>query len=79
MLMNLLPAAEAIDDRVSGIFRAPIPFRRMTNRRWPRVLGAWIERGRQRRALAGLDDRLLDDVGIARCEAAREIAKPFWR
>ena len=48
-------------------------------RRWLRVLGGWIERSRQRRALAGLDGRLLDDIGIARSAAAGEIAKPFWR
>ena len=47
-------------------------------RRWPRVIGAWIERHRQRRALAELDDRLLKDIGITRPEADREIAKPFW-
>jgi uncharacterized protein YjiS (DUF1127 family) len=42
------------------------------------VIGAWIERHRQRRALAELDDRLLKDIGITRPEADREIAKPFW-
>lgn len=36
------------------------------------------ERERQRRALAGLDDRLLDDIGLRRCDAARESGKPFW-
>ena len=36
-------------------------------------------RAEQRRALAALDDRMLKDVGIAPGEAAREIAKPFWR
>ena len=36
-------------------------------------------RAEQRRALAELDDRMLKDVGIAPGEAAREIAKPFWR
>lgn len=31
------------------------------------------------RNMASLDDRLLVDVGISRSQAAREIAKPFWR
>jgi uncharacterized protein YjiS (DUF1127 family) len=38
-----------------------------------------IYRGRQRRALGALDDRLLRDVGLTRAEARRECAKPFWR
>ncbi len=39
----------------------------------------WIERLQQRRELAELDDRMLEDIGIARTEVEREIAKPFWR
>jgi uncharacterized protein YjiS (DUF1127 family) len=42
------------------------------------VLTCW-ERARQRRALAALDDHLLQDVGISRAEAIREIHRPFWR
>lgn len=38
-----------------------------------------IDRGRQRRALGALDDRLLRDVGLTPAEARRECAKPFWR
>lgn len=52
-------------------------------RPWYARLGAWLclcgEKGRQRRALARLDARLLADVGLTRAEAARECAKPFWR
>ncbi len=48
-------------------------------RRWLGLIATWIERGRQRHALAQLDERLLDDVGISRTAAAHEIAKPFWR
>ena len=39
----------------------------------------WIERTRQRRALASLDGAMLRDIGITRVEAARECEKPFWR
>ncbi|MEQ8229415.1 MAG: DUF1127 domain-containing protein [Rhodospirillales bacterium] len=49
---------------------------------WGRLI-AWGlrcgERMRQRRALAGLDARLLADVGLSREQVARECAKPFWR
>jgi uncharacterized protein YjiS (DUF1127 family) len=44
-----------------------------------RVVWAWTERSRQRRALAKLDDRLLRDIGLTRDQARRECANPFWR
>jgi uncharacterized protein YjiS (DUF1127 family) len=44
-----------------------------------RRIAAWIERSRQRKALATLDDQMLRDIGITRVEAARESDKPFWR
>jgi uncharacterized protein YjiS (DUF1127 family) len=44
-----------------------------------RVIWFWMERSRQRRALADLDDRLLRDIGLARDEARRECANPFWK
>lgn len=43
-----------------------------------RLLG-WSERGRQRRHLAQLDDRLLRDIGVSRAEVEAEISRPFWR
>ena len=39
----------------------------------------WLERARQRRMLATLDDRMLDDIGIGHAEVLRESDKPFWR
>jgi uncharacterized protein YjiS (DUF1127 family) len=39
----------------------------------------WIGRVRQRRALAELDDKMLQDIGITRYDVARECGKPFWR
>ena len=39
---------------------------------------ACAEAARQRRALAALDDRLLDDVGLTREESEREAARPPW-
>lgn len=43
------------------------------------ILFRCLDRRKQRRELANLDDRLLRDIGISRAEAAREAAKPFWR
>jgi uncharacterized protein YjiS (DUF1127 family) len=39
----------------------------------------WFVRRRQRRALAELDEHLLNDVGLSRDQARRETAKPFWK
>jgi uncharacterized protein YjiS (DUF1127 family) len=49
---------------------------------WLHTIALWIARSRQRRALeeiAGLNDRLLKDIGVSKDEALREAAKPFWR
>ena len=49
----------------------------------PRTVLAWIYvwagRSRQRRALRGLDDRLLDDIGLTRAQAQHEASKLFWQ
>ena len=79
MLIQMLATPDIIDDSAPAPSAHRSPVRPMTTPRWLRILGAWIERGRQRHALADLDNRLLDDVGITRSAAAREIAKPFWR
>jgi uncharacterized protein YjiS (DUF1127 family) len=40
----------------------------------PRVL-RWLDRQRQRTALAELDDRLLDDIGVSRAAAETEAGR----
>ena len=47
-------------------------------RAWGSAIRTWFERGRQRRALAELDDRLLRDIGVTFEQAKREAARPFW-
>jgi uncharacterized protein YjiS (DUF1127 family) len=56
---------------------APTPVRSVFQRVRDR-LRTWLERDRQRRALAELSDHLLRDIGVTRAEAMREAAKPFW-
>lgn len=46
---------------------------------WLRRIPVWISRHRQRKALAELNDYLLDDIGVSYDAALREAAKPFWR
>ena len=49
--------------------------------RWREVVDCvvlWSNRAKQRRQLAALDDRLLADIGINRCDVIRECAKRFW-
>lgn len=38
-----------------------------------------LEIYRQRRALEALDDRMLKDIGLTRCDVDAEAARPFWR
>lgn len=38
-----------------------------------------LERRRQRRQLAGLDDRTLLDIGVSRADVEGELDKPWWR
>ena len=38
----------------------------------------WRERTRQRRALGGLNDYMLKDLGLSRADAGREGSKRFW-
>ena len=43
------------------------------------MLADWRHLARQRRHLASLDDRALQDIGLSRSDIHNELAKPFWR
>jgi len=43
------------------------------------IMSKWCERRRSRNALAQLDARLLDDVGLDAGRVRAEIKKPFWK
>ncbi len=61
-------------------------FRRPSGASLPR-LGRWlivsllhcVEIYRQRRALEALDERMLKDIGVSRCDVEAEIERPLWR
>lgn len=44
----------------------------------PTLLERWSAVAAERRALAGLDDAALKDLGLSRADVARETARPFW-
>ena len=39
----------------------------------------WQERAEQRTHLAGMDERMLKDIGVTQVDAVREATKPFWK
>jgi len=49
--------------------------------RWGQIklsITEWQRRSRSRYELENLSDATLRDIGITRCEAHREMQKPFW-
>ena len=40
---------------------------------------SWQMRAAERQQLAGLDDRMLSDLGVTRADVWREARKPFWQ
>ena len=43
-----------------------------------RQLRRWQQLAEQRRQLAQLDERALQDIGLSRADALRECDRPFW-
>jgi uncharacterized protein YjiS (DUF1127 family) len=41
-------------------------------------IAEWQRRARSRHELEALSDATLRDIGITRCDAHREMNKPFW-
>jgi uncharacterized protein YjiS (DUF1127 family) len=56
-------------------------FRSTPFSRWDQLklrVTEWQRRARSRRELEALSDATLRDIGITRCDAHREMNKPFW-
>ena len=73
---------------VNGSFPSPLGQARRVEWLWlPKaacslvigVLREWCRRSRDRAQFALLDERMLRDIGISRCDVVAEINKPFWR
>jgi uncharacterized protein YjiS (DUF1127 family) len=64
--------------RATRRVRAPVPAPSKLQR-----LAAWaseaVRRRRSRRAISGLDERMLRDIGVSFAEAETEANKPWWR
>ena len=43
------------------------------------VVMSWIRRSNERRALAMMNQHMLDDIGLTRHDINREVAKYFWQ
>ena len=61
-----------------GLF-AYLPVRLFSLREVLALAALWRQRVRQRHQLMRLDDALLKDIGLTRCDAETEASKPFWR
>ena len=46
---------------------------------WITRIGVWRRRSRERRLLAAMNGRVLQDIGITPWDAYREANKPCWR
>lgn len=56
-------------------------FRTQRTFSWDQVIrriAEWQRRSRSRQELESLSDATLRDIGISRCDAHREMHKPFW-
>ena len=43
------------------------------------VVATWMRRSNQRRALAMMNQHMLEDIGLTRYDIEREVAKYFWQ
>ena len=43
------------------------------------LLKTWRRRAYERQVLVTMNDAMLRDIGITRCDAMNEASKPFWR
>ena len=66
------------DNLAQPMLRQAIALKGMLNQLVERI-GFWIQRSKQRSALAEMDDERLRDLGLCQADVTRECAKRFWR
>jgi uncharacterized protein YjiS (DUF1127 family) len=44
-----------------------------------KTVRTWVRRANDRRMLAQMSDRMLNDIGLTRHEINKEVAKKFWQ
>lgn len=44
-----------------------------------KLVAAWRQNNRDRRLLAAMSDRELEDIGVCRAEVADRTSRSFWR
>ena len=64
LIPDVLPAPDAITKILQGTL--------------VKTIRIWMQRHRQRRRLAELSLRMLNDIGVTSEQAERESRKPFW-
>lgn len=74
--MPMIVSRPAVLLRLCGGIAAALATR---SRRVGGTLHTWMERYRQRRAMAMLSDHMLKDLGLTRHEIWRESDKQFWK
>jgi uncharacterized protein YjiS (DUF1127 family) len=42
------------------------------------LIATWLNNMTRRSELTSLSDRILQDIGLSRCNASVEACKPFW-
>ena len=52
---------------------------RVIQREFISLISHWIRNYKTRKSLHGMDNHLLQDIGIDRAQAEAEARKPFWR
>jgi uncharacterized protein YjiS (DUF1127 family) len=70
-----------MEDAMSTISIAALTVRPRRVSGWSQVkrtFAEWRSRARSRDELMGLNDRVLQDIGVSRCTADFETSKPFW-
>ena len=78
---ELSTATSCYRDRIPPETQRQASSRRLSAflRRLRAALREWRRRRNGRLELARLDERMLRDIGLTRCDAEFEINKPFWR